>query len=154
MNKQFIGEYPIILEPEKLDTFFDWLTPRCYDIESEKYFIKEFILSYISPSTKNSPIQLHLHPYEQLYLEEDDGYKTTKSRWLYIIQKDSIKLLSEIPENYQFYTFNDLLEISNSTIQQEPEPIIDINQQILKILNEKENQKIVELGNLIDSILD
>jgi len=73
----------------------------------------------------------------------------------YTIQKNSIKLLSDIPIDYHFYTINDLLEMSNPTTQEpEHEPIIDINQQILNILNEKENQKIVELGNLIDSILN
>jgi len=155
MNKQFIDKYPIILEPEKLDIFFDWLTHLCYDIEKEIYIIKDFILCHISPRTKNFPIQLHLHSYKQQYLHEDNnGYKTTKSRWLYTIQKDSIKLLSDIPKDYHFYTINDLLEMSNPTIQQESEPTININQQIINILNENKNHKIVELGNLVDSILN
>lgn len=157
MDKQFLGEYPIILEPEKLQMFYDWLYPYCYDIEKEIYTIKEFLLYHISPRTKNFPIQLHLYSYEQQYLHKDNnGYKKTKSRWLYTIQKDSIKLLSDIPIDYHFYTINDLLEMSIPTIQEqepEPEPIIDINQQILNKLNENENQKIVELGNIVDSIL-
>jgi hypothetical protein len=154
MSKKPFSEYPIILESEKLDIFFDWLTPLCYNIEPEKYIIKDFILNYISPRTKNFPIQLRLHSYEQFYIEDNNGYKKTKSRWLYTIQKDSIKLLSDIPIDYHFYTINDLLEMSIPTIQEpEPEPIIDINQQILNKLNENENQKIVELGNIVDSIL-
>lgn len=155
MDKKLFSKYPIILEPEKLQMFYDWLYPNCYDIEKEIYTIKEFLLNHISPRTKNFSIQLHLHSYKQLYIEENDGYQTTKSHWLYTIQKNSIKLLSDIPIDYHFYTINDLLEMSNPTIQEpEHEPIIDINQQILNILNEKENQKIVELGNLIDSILN